>query len=306
MNKSLSITLIILALTIISLPRIEKQSWQESDSLSHEKSLSNLFIPQAHAQTYNNLPKARLQSYTQNGTLPQANGLNLSGGMNRGNASAQPYNPGEPSLNMPLVRWESKKMPILIWIAPGLKLPECPFSAIPSTRVDQVFEMLGNLENLLKLEVASGWTEDTNYVVANGIEMWRPLENEGLFKFGFTDDPSKAHIVVFFTDTFKEGDSAGGISVAGITSAQLYPYDLAQRIKIAQKPVVIELSTMVNSSPERMRGASAHEFGHALGIKAHSPYREDLMFVDRIVNELSPADIVTIRGLYKHTPQYVM
>jgi predicted Zn-dependent protease len=55
-----------------------------------------------------------------------------------------------------------------------------------------------------------------------------------------------------------------------------------------------------------MIGASAHEFGHALGIKAHSPYRDDIMHENRIVNQLSPADKTTIRNLYRSKPAYVM
>lgn len=262
----------------------------------------------AGAQT-RNLPRAGFQSIMRPGgsNLPSASGVHLSPGLNRApNAPAELYNPGEPSLNMSLVRWEQKKMPLLIWISPGLKLPDCPFEEIPATRVDTVFEMLQQPDPFAGLEVAAGWTPEVNYVVAAGIEEWREFESEGLFSFGFTDDPRKAHILVFFTDMFREAASPGGISVGGITSAQIYPYEQAQQMKIAQKPVVIELSTMINSTENKMRGASAHEFGHALGIKAHSPYREDLMYVDRIVEELSPVDKAVIRYLYRRTPAYVM
>ncbi|MBI4533249.1 MAG: matrixin family metalloprotease, partial [Candidatus Melainabacteria bacterium] len=142
--------------------------------------------------------------------------------------------------------------------------------------------------------------------VASGFEQWREFESEGLISFGFTDDPRKAHILVFFTDAFQDASSPGGVGVGGITSAQIYPYSQAQQMKIAQKPVVIELATMINSTEGKLRGAAAHEFGHALGIKAHSPYREDLMYVDRIVEDLSPSDKATFRYLYRQVPQYVL
>jgi hypothetical protein len=256
-----------------------------------------------------NLPKTSFPRFTQQGgQMPSGGGVHLHGGMERkGNSQAnQFYDPGEPQLNMQWVRWEEKKMPILIWISPGLKLPDCPFQEIMSTRVDMVFNMLKQKEPFLGMDVAPGWTEQTNYVVADGFEMWREFESEGLFKYGFTDDPLKAHILVFFTDAFRDQDGPGGLAVGGITSAQIYPWELAQRINIAQKPVIIELATSINSNPERMRAAAAHEFGHALGIKAHSPYLDDLMYVDRVVNELSPADKAVIRKLYKTRPKFVM
>src|SRR5262249_33621652 len=146
-------------------------------------------------------------------------------------------------------------------------------------RVDQVTDMLRDPANpLASLPQAKGWTPETNDQVAAGIEQWREFQNEGLFSFAFTDDPHNAHVMVFFVDAFKEADAPGGIMVGGNTSAQVYSLAQAKQIKIAQKPVVIELSTLVDSTDQKMQGAAAHEFGHALGIKAHSPYREDIMF----------------------------
>lgn len=266
-------------------------------------------VPQQSAAQTRSLPKAGFKSVIRpaGNSLPSAAGLHLSPGLERSRgAPVELYNPGEPSLNMGLVRWEQKKMPLLIWISPGIKLPDCPFEEIPATRVDTVYELLQQPESFAGLETAPGWTPDTNYLVAAGIEQWREFETEGLFSFGFTDDPRRAHVLVFFTDAFRESASPGGISVGGITAAQIYPREQAQQINIAQKPVVIELSTMINSTENKMRGAAAHEFGHALGIKAHSPYREDLMYVDRIVEELSPADKATIRYLYRQAPRFVM
>jgi predicted Zn-dependent protease len=270
---------------------------------------------QIPALAYRNLPKAGFPVNTQQGgggsALPRVNGLHLDEGVDRTPAQsrgpAQPYNPGEQAVHWERVRWENKKMPILIWLSPGIKLPDVPFDQIQSTRVDMVNTMLRTQENpWLGLSQAVGWTPEINDQVAAGIEEWREFEREGLFSFAYTDDPRQAHVLIFFTDSFKDAASPGGINVGGITSAQIYPVAQAQSIKIGQKPVIIELSTMVNSTPERMYGASAHEFGHALGIKAHSPFREDIMFVDRVVTHLSPADKATIRYLYRNTPQWVM
>lgn len=276
----------------------------------------------ADAQYGRKLPKAgfggsSMGSFSSGSSpLPRVNGVHLIDGLDQGPLPPQnigggnqgdngPYNPGEQAVNWQRVRWESKKMPLLIWISPGLKLPDCPFSQIQSTRVDEVTNMLQSPDPLPVTRVPN-WTPETNDQVAAGIEQWREFEKEGLFSFAYTDDPHNAHILVFFTDNFKESDSPGGIAVGGITSAQIYPAAQAQKIKIRQKPVIIELSTMVNGTPQKMQGASAHEFGHALGIKAHSQGMWDIMNVNRVSNFLSPADKATIRYLYHQPLQWVM
>ncbi|CAN5402991.1 hypothetical protein BH11CYA1_BH11CYA1_04630 [soil metagenome] len=271
--------------------------------------LSSPLALKASGQT-RKLQRAAFQSFSNPGgqqPLQHTNGLHLTEGYDRApGTNTTAYNPGEPSLNMGLVRWESKKMPLKIWISPGLKLPEMPFSELQKVRPDQVYSMLCQPEGFTTLEKAPQWTDDTNYQVAAGIEQWRQFEREGLLRFGFVDDPKQAQVLVFFVDSFKDSTSPGGIMVGGNTCAQVYTYDQAQRVNIQQKPVVIELSTLVDSTPEKMIGASSHEFGHALGIKAHSPYRDDIMHENRIVNQLSPADKATFRNLYRSKPAYVM
>lgn len=258
------------------------------------------------------LQRATFQSFSNGGgpaePLSPVSGVHIGGGMERpAGTNSQIYNPGEPSLNMGLCRWEAKKMPLKIWISPGLVLPEHTFTELQKVRPDEVFEMLRQPGDAFAgLPQAKEWTEDTNYQVAAGIEQWRQFEKEGLFSFGFTTDPREAQVLVFYVDAFRDSTSPGGIMVGGNTCAQLYPADLAQRVNIAQKPVVIEMSTLVNRDPQKMIAAAAHEFGHALGIKAHSPYRDDIMHENRVVESLSPADKATIRALYRAKPNFVM
>ena len=241
-------------------------------------------------------------------SLPYQGAMHLSPGLDRPkNAAVQHYNPGEPDENMALVRWEPKSMPLLIWISPGIKLPDCPLAELKTTRVDFVTGLLQTRDNpFAALEQSPGWKPEMNDEAAAGIEQWREFQDEGLFKFAFTDDPHNAQICVFFTDAFRDGSQPGGINIGGNTSAQIYPIDQAHSINIKQKPVIIEISTMVNDTPEKLMAATAHEFGHALGIKAHSPYREDIMYADRVVDHLSEADKATIRWLYRQSPQFVM
>lgn len=283
--------------------------------------LASVQSPLPGCAQYRNLPKAGFQTRAMpaGDGLPQSTGLHLTPGMNRTKATmSEPYDPRHESLG--LVRWEASKMPIHVWIAPGLKLPDLPLPELKDIRVDMVRELLGQAKPFATLPVAPGWTPETNDVVAAGIEEWRGFESEGLLSFDFTDDPRQAHILVFFTDSFTDASSPGGINVGGNTCSQPLPMATVREIKsagkkivpianvqpgqsITQNPVVIELSTQINSTPAKMRGASAHEFGHALGIITHSPYREDLMYVDRVVDDLSPADKATFRALYRSQAQ---
>ena len=263
-------------------------------------------------RTTRKLPPAGFQLNVQQsgGTaaLPKVNGVHLgdSGEDRPDNSPAEVYPPGEPKAHMQLVRWEANKMPLKVWISPGLKLPDVPFDEAQATRVDTVVQLLNQPTPLAGLEQAQGWTEHTNDVVAAGIEQWREFENEGLFRFVFCDDPRMADIMVFFPEAFKDASSPGGINIGGNTCAAIYPIQQSHSMHIRQKPVVIELPLMINYTDDRMYGASAHEFGHALGIKAHSDKRQDIMFRDRIVNHLSPSDKATIRFLYHSKPQWVM
>lgn len=262
----------------------------------------------------NRLPKA---SFTGNANFSRANnptvssggvsdyslstpGLHLSRGENRTRQNAaDPYNPGEETLKMAFVRFDASRMPLKVWISPGLELPKMPITQLQQTRVVDVFRRLQSEDPFSDLGTARGWNPDMNFQAAAGIEQWRMFQDEGLISFGFVNDPKVADILVFFTDMFQGSSGPGGINVGGNTCARAFsPQDLSNPI-YRPTPVVIELPTAINSTPEKMQGASAHEFGHALGIKAHSPFRDDIMYADRVVTTLSEGDKNTLRLLYR-------
>src|SRR5262249_5465157 len=156
------------------------------------------------------------------------------------NGVMKPYNPGEPAVNMEIVRWEPGKMPLLIYLSPGTKLPDASFSTLQQTRVDLVYQMLHmpGGDPFVGCSQVPGWTDETGDNVAAGIEQWREFQNEGLFSFAFTENPRNAHILIFFVDSFKDADAPGGISVGGNTCAKINRFGY----KGPQLPVVIELS----------------------------------------------------------------
>lgn len=268
------------------------------------------FQPLMPAQGFSSGGKSRYQS------LEPVSGLHLTEGRDRGrNASPTDwYDPGEPELKWQWVRWERRRMPLKVWISPGLMLPDVPFSELKNSRPMTVAQMImqSNKQNPFEdLPPVSGWSDELGEQVASGIELWKPMEQEGIISFDFTPYPREANILVFFNQNFQGATEPGGVATGALTCAQAIPFAkvkecLDRGSAPLTPPVVIEMSLGVNSTPEKLRANTAHEFGHALGIKAHSPYRQDIMHVNRIVEQLSTADKNTLRRLYKATTQWVL
>ena len=257
------------------------------------------------------LPKTGFGNYTGNQLSPGA-GVSLQGGGYRPkNAAPEVYNPGEPTVGHKLVRWEARFMPLKVWISPGKKLPEEAIQTINAQRPQEVYNLLnGNRAAIDGLARCMAWSPEMNQAAAAGIEQWRPFQTEGLFSFQFVDDPSQANILLFWADRLTGDESAGGISTAGNTVAVLYDANQVHQAEaqlnkpVHGTPVIIEV--VANPEYEKLQARVAHEFGHALGIKEHSPYNDDLMCVNGIAKTLSPADVATIRWLYHQKPQLLM
>ena len=257
-------------------------------------------------------PVSRFNTYSGNGSpLPSGAGLRLQEGQERPKgAPAGVYNPGEPKLNYKLVRWESRFMPLKVWISPGKKLEEEPISLINAQRPQEVLQLLRGDPTLNSLPQCPRWDQEMTSAAKSGIEQWKEFENEGLFSFVFVDDPSMANIFLFWTERFVGDEGVGGVSTGGNTVAVLYDArevhtrEAAAGQPLQGTPVIMELQVLPDY--EKLQARVAHEFGHALGIKEHSPFNEDLMCVNGIAKYLSASDKATIRWLYHQQPAYVM
>jgi hypothetical protein len=253
-------------------------------------------------------PPAGAYGQTGGGTtsLPQYSGLNLNGAMSHARGMAEVYPPGEPSMNGALVRWDARRFPLKIWISEGKKLPDVPWDVIVNDRVPRVAGMLQNNPNALNdLPPAPGWSGHFNDLAASGFELWRDLEKEGVISFVFADDPRNADVLVFFTDRFQGADGPGGTSVHGQTYGQVFTTEqMAQKMNLRQPTVPVVMELKVDPNEQDFVANAAHEFGHALGIKAHSEYMDDLMYVNRnLARQPSASDKATLRWLYKQTPR---
>jgi hypothetical protein len=259
------------------------------------------------------LPKAGFQTLTRPATgadsqLPTVDGVHLYEGQSRrpnDPSIGQPYDPGEPKLNGALVRWDTRRFPLKVWISEGKKLPDMPFEMAQSERVPLVQQLLRNPKGFDELPECPNWKPEMCDAAANGFELWRELEKEGVIRFGFVDNPWNADVVVFFTETFPGAAGPGGTNVNALTCGQVFtPQQVRLKTERGEPTVPIVMELKVNEDIEKLSADAAHEFGHALGIKAHSPYREDIMHVNRGVTQLSPADKATLRSLYRTQPKY--
>ena len=134
------------------------------------------YLPADCQSGYRRLPKAQFNTYSSGAPSsgssvggpsrlsPSAPGIQSTPGLHitKGESRtaqnyADPYNPGEEKLNMQWVRWPREKMPLLIWISPGLELPKMPFDQLQETRVEQVYKMFASGYPLDQLPVAKGW-----------------------------------------------------------------------------------------------------------------------------------------------------
>ncbi len=222
------------------------------------------------------------------------------------------------------VRWIREQMPIKVWIARGLTLDGIPdpVSGNPITNTantsgwpDAVMNVVQNQQQFSTLPIAELYSEEQYMAALQGIYNWKFLEKEGLLNYELTENPDEADIYVFWTDNFvhKLGLALLENDTRGITAKYLLPTSVVKQaiarndlelVRRSLKPVVILLRT---AGPDRVplpfnkvKAASAHEFGHALGIDGHSPYPTDLMSLSYGRGVVSANDAATIRYLYRN------
>ncbi len=114
----------------------------------------------------------------------------------------------------------------------------------------------------------------------------------GALSFSYTNYKDQADIVVSWQQNFK--DNILGVSPYQFVGDMLVRSDvtLATHYPGGQMPI----------PTEELKATVIHEFGHAIGIKGHSPYQGDLMYYASNTNQsarLTTRDTNTIRLLYK-------
>jgi predicted Zn-dependent protease len=154
------------------------------------------------------------------------------------------------------------------------------------------------------------WVEDTlNFPVhvQHGIDQWQAAFLYGEFKGVLVADSSVADVIVTSGIAPK-----GGFSVTRLESFLAPECQGATDIVLGPNgheilpPVRVYVDPRFNPSSPGVDGCMAltttHELGHALGIFAHSPNPEDIMFGDPTVTALSSRDRATAELVYHTKP----
>jgi tetratricopeptide (TPR) repeat protein len=128
-----------------------------------------------------------------------------------------------------------------------------------------------------------------NQAVAYAMQTWRSA-TRGKVSFTRTYTESNADIIVKWQKNYTDGIL--GVSPFQATDSTIVRSDvnLALFYPDSREPIPLD----------ELRGIAVHEFGHAIGIRGHSPYPDDIMFFSktRHGSTLSKRDINTIRMLY--------
>lgn len=137
----------------------------------------------------------------------------------------------------------------------------------------------------------AGWTPQMKALVTHATSAWQKATG-GKVRFMITSQPDNADIVVRWQRDFQ--DNILGVSPFQATGDTIIRSDVTLAMYYPGSSVVIPTS--------ELQGIAIHEFGHAIGMKGHSPYPQDIMYYSRTGQQslaLSSRDISTINLLYK-------
>ena len=154
------------------------------------------------------------------------------------------------------------------------------------------------------------WAEDTLNLpthVQQGIRRWETAFLYGEFRGELVSDSSLADVIVTSGIAPK-----GGFSVTRLESRMAPECQGATDIELDANGGQILPPIRVYVDPRFeltvpgvdacMALTTTHELGHSLGIFAHSPNTDDIMFADPVVEDLSPRDRATAELAYHTEP----
>jgi len=153
------------------------------------------------------------------------------------------------------------------------------------------------------------WAEDTLNLPAHvqqGIDQWEAAFLYGEFQGQLVSDSSVADVIVTSGLAPKGGFSITRLKALapecqGATDVELDAggQQIIPPIRVYVDPRFAPSSPGVDQC---MALTTTHELGHSLGIFAHSPNADDIMFGDPVVAEISPRDRATAELAYHTEP----
>ncbi|HYF39700.1 MAG TPA: hypothetical protein VD930_08440 [Gemmatimonadales bacterium] len=209
-------------------------------------------------------------------------------------------------------------LPILSILATGLSGISCAEIASPSR--NEVYEWrlitgnpAGTVDTLSfhwprsRLPVRV-YTEDSLSLpayVERGLQSWEAAFLYGEFTAEVVADSNLADIVVRVGLPSKAGFSVG-IKAAAPECEGETELDLPEGSSEIQPPIRVYVNPRFDPSAPEVGECLAltvtHELGHAIGIFAHSPDPNDIMYSDPVVSELSVSDRATAELAYHVAP----
>jgi hypothetical protein len=154
------------------------------------------------------------------------------------------------------------------------------------------------------------WAEDVLNLpahVQHGIDEWEAGFLYGEFRAVVVSDSSVADVIV--TSGIAPN---GGFSVTRLESSMAPECQGATDIELAASaqeilpPIRVFVDPRFDPSSPGVDGCMAltttHELGHSLGIFAHSPNSDDIMYADPVVTTLSPRDRAAAELAYHTEP----
>ena len=209
--------------------------------------------------------------------------------------------------------------PAPLWLAAGLVLLSCADIAAPSRgNAYEWRRLLATAEGVDTLSFhwpgsdlpVRFWAEDSLNLpahVESGISQWEGAFLYGEFSGIQVTDSAGADVIVRVGIAPKSGfsivrmESVLAPECQGATDIQLSPdgQQIVRPIRVYVDPRFVPGSPGVD---ECMALTTTHEMGHALGIFAHSPNTDDIMYADPTVTGLSRRDRSTAELAYHTEP----
>jgi hypothetical protein len=153
------------------------------------------------------------------------------------------------------------------------------------------------------------YTEDSLNLpghVEQSLQTWEAAFLYGEFDSEVVADSNVADIVVRVGSPIKVGFSAGFRRGAAPECEGGTGFDLPAGTSQIQAPIRVFVNPRFDPSTpgvdECLALTVTHELGHAIGIFAHSPDPDDIMFSDPVVSELSRSDRSTVERAYHLEP----
>jgi len=194
-----------------------------------------------------------------------------------------------------LSRFIKADMPIKVFISSGLMLPP-PYRGREGLRPAEMAALL----NLIKqptfyrsLQKVPDFEASFAFAVQNGLQQWDWARQEGILNYQIVTQPTNADIVVLWCPQLERRHTA---------------FTEAMNVSNIGKKVIMQIATGDKNKCNSwfLPWVTAHEFGHAFGVSAHSPNDKDLMSANANLTQphgkFSENDKLTIRALYDLAP----